>query len=824
MKKIKDVIKFINQTRKKNNYHWEKEGEELLQKIKSNNYSKAELKNILSILLLTEDIPKDFVPKLCLCSAKIEENINNNKGQYKKLIKAFDILIKNKHPLYLFLKSKMSVDIHRSFDSNEVKATKENIIQLSNILNAFTVRNVSLNYCQGYNTIVAFFLQLTNFKEEESFYLFLRLMEDILPYDYYLFGIGIEAETTTVNQLLEHYEPDIIKHCSEKLGADLIIYGIISQFITSLFTFKADKRITIFFFICLFGFYSLEEKKGNIFYYFYKVILAIFKTLKQEILKCKNDKQLNDILNFENFSKEKIQGIVYFTLFDESKTSLDISYVKKIREENVNKIIKEKKIKFKYKNENNLECNINYPICIEEYDVESKLYLSNYYQKGINIKKNNDNINIINNEDDDESILRDIIIERRIHYCKIKSIKKKYNYTWEKEGIELFEQINKVNNINDKKKLKETLSILFLTQKIPIELIPKLWQSCTNLQEIITTNKDQYNKLLKAFDILIKNKHPFYIYIQNKISIDLNRTFAKEIQNKENIDKLKNILHAFTIRNVSINYCQGLNTIVGHLLKLMNFKEEETFYLFLILMEKILPYDYYLFGIGIEIELNIINTLLEKYEPELMKYMNEIKGDLIIYGLFTQFVTSLFSFKMDRSFTNVLFNCFFGLYLLEENTEDLFFYIYKIILGIFKTYKDELFRINDMKDIYGVFNFEKEPNKEYIESIIYYTLFESENDFDLNEAKNIRQNELNKILEKKKTKFNFKNNENIKCNLNYPICVEECNVSSPIQLKVSYEKIKKEDVDKNEIITNEENDEDILKDIIIERRKHYCQK
>ena len=90
MKSIKDIIKFINTTRKNNKFKWEKEGEELLKKIKTNNYKKKELKDTLSILLLTEEIPNNFVIKLWLTSAKIEENINNNKDQYTKLVKAYD--------------------------------------------------------------------------------------------------------------------------------------------------------------------------------------------------------------------------------------------------------------------------------------------------------------------------------------------------------------------------------------------------------------------------------------------------------------------------------------------------------------------------------------------------------------------------------------------------------------------------------------------------------------------------------------------------------------------------------------------------------------
>ena len=828
MKSIKDIIKFINTTRKNNKFKWEKEGEELLKKIKTNNYQKKELKDTLSILLLTEEIPNNFVIKLWLTSAKIEEKINNNKDQYTKLVKAYDILLKNKHPLYLFLEDKIADDLNRSFDQNQVKITNDNIIQLKNILNAFTVRNATINYCQGFNIIGALFLQMTNFKEEESFYLFCRLLEEIIPYDYYFFGIGIEAEMEIVIQLLNKFEPEIYNHILKIKGCELILYGLITQIVTSLFSFKAGKNITIFFYTCMFGFFSLEEKKEDIYYYFYKAILAIFKTFKKEILKVKDDKLFSELLDMNNFSKERMQGIIYFTLFDESKESLDINYAKDIRDKCVNKIFNEKKLKFKFKNEQGLECNINYPVCLCEPEFDSKFYLSIYYTKGC-IQKQNQNNNIII-ENEDENILSDIIIERRKHYCQIKKLKKMYNnYTWEKEGKEIFDQISN-NKINyDKKKIKEMLSILLLTQPIPKNIIQILWQSCTRLDEIINNNKGQYIKLIKAFDILIKNKHPFYIYIKNKIAKDLNRTFCAETSFKveENIIKLGNILHSFTVRNVSLNYCQGLNTIAGYFLKTMDFSEEKAFYLFLVLLEQILPYDYYLFGIGVEIDLNVINIILRKYEKDLMEYLDKIQGNIIIIAVLTQFITSLFTFKMDENLTNILFNCFFGFFLLEEKKENVFFYFYKIIIGIFKSFKDELMNCKDFKDISKVFNFEKNLNKNIIENIIYYTLFQSENDFDLNEAKNIRQNELNKIISNRKEKFKFENKVNIKCNLNYPICVNECN-TFPLQLKVTYEKINiKEDannINNNEVKDNEENDEEILRDIIVERRNHFCQK
>jgi len=48
----------------------------------------------------------------------------------------------------------------------------------------------------------------------------------------------------------------------------------------------------------------------------------------------------------------------------------------------------------------------------------------------------------------------------------------------------------------------------------------------------------------------------------------LNRTFPEEefFQSKENIDKIRNILIAFSRRNSSLGYTQGFNFIVGRLL------------------------------------------------------------------------------------------------------------------------------------------------------------------------------------------------------------------------------------------------------------------
>ena len=89
-------------------------------------------------------------------------------------------------------------------------------------------------------------------------------------------------------------------------------------------------------------------------------------------------------------------------------------------------------------------------------------------------------------------------------------------------------------------------------------------------------NKDNYLKLINSYEQMEKENHYFYKYLTYKISRDLYRSNLKD----EEVYKLKNILNAFIIRDLSINYCQGFNLIVSHLLTINNYKEEETFYLF----------------------------------------------------------------------------------------------------------------------------------------------------------------------------------------------------------------------------------------------------
>jgi hypothetical protein len=77
-------------------------------------------------------------------------------------------------------------------------------------------------------------------------------------------------------------------------------------------------------------------------------------------------------------------------------------------------------------------------------------------------------------------------------------------------------------------------------------------------------NPGYYETITKDFPSYIPS--PF----ENQIDVDLRRTFPEDPYFKEdkNIIKLKNVLLAYSRRNLSIGYCQGFNFIVGRLLKI----------------------------------------------------------------------------------------------------------------------------------------------------------------------------------------------------------------------------------------------------------------
>ena len=130
----------------------------------------------------------------------------------------------------------------------------------------------------------------------------------------------------------------------------------------------------------------------------------------------------------------------------------------------------------------------------------------------------------------------------------------------------------------------------------------------------------------------------------NQIELDLRRTFPNDSPDVINklIVPLRNVLTTFVKRNPTIGYCQGMNFIVGNLLKYLN--EEESFWVFVSITENILPIDYYSDMMGILVDQKVFEILLKERYPRVVSHMQKhnYQLDLIAFQwLVTLFFNSL---------------------------------------------------------------------------------------------------------------------------------------------------------------------------------------
>ena len=90
-------------------------------------------------------------------------------------------------------------DVIRTIHENDQKHKEEIIGKMEKLLFSFARRNPYIGYCQGMNFILNFIITM-QFTEEECFWLFVTVLEEIIPFSYYTNMSGVAADI----KILEH--------------------------------------------------------------------------------------------------------------------------------------------------------------------------------------------------------------------------------------------------------------------------------------------------------------------------------------------------------------------------------------------------------------------------------------------------------------------------------------------------------------------------------------------------------------------------------------------------------------------------------------------
>ena len=127
---------------------------------------------------------------------------------------------------------------------------------------------------------------------------------------------------------------------------------------------------------------------------------------------------------------------------------------------------------------------------------------------------------------------------------------------------------------------------------------------------------------------------------------------------KSFLSKLKNILICYSIRNTSIGYCQGMNFIVGRLLLIMD-NEEQVFWIFIQIIEKILPIIFYSDLAGIIIETTIIDTFISFYLSDFYNYLVHNSFKLSLNNFIHKWMVSLYTQGLSPEMAYTFLDFFF---------------------------------------------------------------------------------------------------------------------------------------------------------------------
>ncbi|KAK8798747.1 hypothetical protein WA158_007831 [Blastocystis sp. Blastoise] len=221
---------------------------------------------------------------------------------------------------------------------------------------------------------------------------------------------------------------------------------------------------------------------------------------------------------------------------------------------------------------------------------------------------------------------------------------------------------------------------------IPDALRGSVWSLLLHLKEVKEIYPNHYSNLLKRVEIEPKND---ITCEGGVIDRDLGRTFPTQEDFAKNggftQKSLRNVLMAYAIHDTKVQYCQGMNYLVGLFLCYMT--EEDSFWTLVQLMDNY-PYEmspYFEAGFpSYYMIINAFSIYLERYVPHVFKKIEEFIP--VLQFLIMSWFTTVFSYSFPFD--------------IVSHVWDIFIYkgwtiVIQVVLAIFKLYDKEIIAADD---------------------------------------------------------------------------------------------------------------------------------
>ncbi|XP_019731476.1 TBC1 domain family member 2B isoform X1 [Hippocampus comes] len=223
---------------------------------------------------------------------------------------------------------------------------------------------------------------------------------------------------------------------------------------------------------------------------------------------------------------------------------------------------------------------------------------------------------------------------------------------------------------------------------IPHEHRSQLWRWCVSLH----VKKFRDHLAADYYETLLNVARDKPNPASKQIELDLLRTLPNNKHYSSpsaiGIQKLRNVLVAFSWRNPDIGYCQGLNRLAA--IALLYLDQEDAFWSLIAIVEVFMPRDYYTKTLlGSQVDQRVFKDLMSEKLPRLHAHFEQHKVDfsLITFNWFlVVFVDSVVS--------DILFKIW-----------DAFLYegpkiIFRFALALFKYKEEEFLKLQDSTTIF----------------------------------------------------------------------------------------------------------------------------
>eukprot|EP01132_Coremiostelium_polycephalum_P005921 gene5921-7371_t len=222
-----------------------------------------------------------------------------------------------------------------------------------------------------------------------------------------------------------------------------------------------------------------------------------------------------------------------------------------------------------------------------------------------------------------------------------------------------------------------------------------IWLRCSGAYTRLSENPDEYYNILKQY----KDKKSI---ATKQILMDVDRTFPdhKFLNSPENMERLTNVLTAYSWRNPKVGYCQCMNFIAGFLLIYMS--EHEAYWTLVSIIEDLLPSEYFtttMIDSSVDVRF-VFDELLQKKLPKLYHHFQSL--NLTLPLIVTQWFLCIMATTTPTETTFRIWDVFFS-----EGSKVLF----RVALTFFKLNEEKLLSCNDYGTLYNLIK--KIPNQMY---------------------------------------------------------------------------------------------------------------